>query len=425
MRAGVPGAALRDVNRSAVLRLIGREGPISRADIARRAGVSAGTVTTLVRNLVESGLVQPIENSVRTKGSAKEHANGRPAELVGVVGSAAEAIGVKIASDHLAIVRANLDGTVIAASQAPFDALTGNPFMSIAEHVERHIASADGDAVLLGIGLGLPGFEDPYGSGVVQAPLLGWRNLPLGEHLTRTLGLPVLVDNDVNTLAAAETLYGWGREFDHFVVVTLGEGIGMGIVVNGEPYRGARGAAGEFGHVAGGGDRTCSCGKRGCLETIAAEPALLDAARRRRIVGAGDDAGALVAKAAAGNRAALDLYAAAGAALGDAAAAAAVVLDPQVVVIAGEGTRGWPYMAAPFAEHFQSGVFPIARGTVPIVVDEWDDTAWALGAASLVLHAPFATPLHEHPSVELIRARLDGGLRALAKPLTLQARHRQ
>jgi hypothetical protein len=68
-------------------------------------------------------------------------------------------------------------------------------------------------------------------------------------------------------------------------------------------------------------------------------------------------------------------------------------------------------MAEAFTEHFQAGVFPVARGTVPIIVDEWDDTAWALGAASLVLHAPFATPLHEHPSVELIRARLDGGLR--------------
>jgi predicted NBD/HSP70 family sugar kinase len=407
MRAGVPGAALRDVNRSAVLRLIGLEGPISRAEIARRAGVSAGTVTTLVRNLVESGLVQPTEHTDPAKGPA----SGRPAELVGLVGSAAEAIGVKVASDHLAIVRANLDGTVIASSEAPFDALTGNPFSSIAEHIERHIAWANSDAVLLGIGLGLPGFEDPYGSGVVQAPLLGWRNLPLGEHLTRTLGLPVLVDNDVNTLAAAETLYGRGREFDHFVVLTLGEGIGMGIVVNGEPYRGARGAAGEFGHVAAGGDRTCSCGKRGCLETIAAEPALLEAARRRHVISAGDGASALAAKAAAGSRAALELYATAGAALGDAAATASVVLDPQALVIAGEGTRGWPFMAAAFTEHFQAGVFPVARGTVPIIVDEWDDTAWALGAASLVLHAPFATPLHEHPSVELIRARLDGGLR--------------
>src|SRR5690606_18640574 len=103
---------------------------------------------------------------------------------------------------------------------------------------------------------------------------------------------------------------------------------------------------------------TCSCGKRGCLETIAAEPALLDAARKRRVISASDGASALVAKAAAGNRAALELYAAAGAAVGAAAATASVMLDPQAVVIAGEGTRGWPFMAEAFTEHFEAGVFP-------------------------------------------------------------------
>jgi predicted NBD/HSP70 family sugar kinase len=404
VRTGVPGAALRDVNRSAVLRLIGRYGPISRAEIARRAGVSPGTVTTLVRNLVEAGIVGPTDQSTpRT---------GRPAELIAVVGAAAQAIGVKVASDHLAIVRADLDGTVLASSHTPFDAVSGNPFTSIAEHLEAHVAATDGESVLLGIGLGLPGFEDPYGSGVVQAPLLGWRNLPLGEHLTRTLGLPVLVDNDVNTLAAAESLYGTGRGFDDFVVITLGEGVGMGIVVDGEPYRGGRGAAGELGHVAVGGERVCSCGKRGCLETLISEPALLESARRRRIVAAGASPDQLVAKAAAGSRPALDLYAAAGAALGDAVAAASVVLDPQAVVVAGEGTRGWPYMSSAFAERFAAGVFPPARDRIPVFVDEWDHTAWALGAAALVLRAPFATPLHEHPAIEVIRGRLDAGFQA-------------
>lgn len=404
MRTGVSGAALRDVNRSAVLRLIGRFGPMSRAEIARRAGVSPGTVTTLVRNLIDAGIVRPTEQTApRT---------GRPAELVGLVGSAAQAIGVKIASDHLAIVRADLDGTVLAASHTPFDAIGGNPFTPITEHLEAQVTAIDGDAVLLGIGLGLPGFEDPYGSGVVHAPLLGWRNLPLGEHLTRTLGLPVLVDNDVNTLATAESLYGTGRGFDHFVVVTLGEGVGMGIVVDGEPYRGGRGAAGELGHVGAGGDRQCSCGKRGCLETLVSEPGLLESARERRVILPGDGPDQLVAKAVAGNRPALELYAAAGTALGDALASATVVLDPEAVVIAGEGTRGWPYMEAAFADRFAAGGFPPSRDRIPVFVDEWDDTAWALGAAALVLRAPFTTPLHEHPSIEAIRGRLDAGFQA-------------
>ena len=266
MRKGAPGAALRDVNRSAVLRLIGRHGPISRADIARQVGVSPGTITALARNLIEAGIVTPVEQALPR--------GGRPAELLGLVGSAAVAVGAKVANDHLAIVCAELDGTMSASTTVPFDAVAGNPFAMLAELLEPHVAAASTGQLLLGIGLGLPGFEDPYGSGVVQAPLLGWRHLPLGEHLTRALGVPVLVDNDVNTLAVAESLYGIGRGFDHFLTVTLGRGVGMGIVVDGELYRGARGAAGEFGHVDAGGDALCACGKRGCLETIAAEPAL-------------------------------------------------------------------------------------------------------------------------------------------------------
>src|SRR5918994_3234445 len=206
MRRGAPGAALRDINRSAVLRLIGRHGPISRADIARQVGVSAGTITALTRNLIEAGIVTPVEQALPR--------GGRPAELLGLVGSAAMAVGAKVANDHLAIVCADLDGTMSASTTVPFDAVAGNPFAMLAELLEPHVAATSTGQLLLVIGLGLPGFEDPYGTGVVQAPLLGWRHLPLGEHLTRALGVPVLVDNDVNTLAVAESLYGIGRGFD-------------------------------------------------------------------------------------------------------------------------------------------------------------------------------------------------------------------
>ena len=404
MRKGAPGAALRDVNRSAVLRLIGRHGPISRADIARQVGVSAGTITTLTRNLIEAGVVTPVEHAASR--------GGRPAELLGLVGSAAVAVGAKVANDHLAIVCADLDGTMSASTTVPFDAVAGNPFAMLAELLEPHVAAASTGQLLLGIGLGLPGFEDPYGSGVVQAPLLGWRHLPLGEHLTRALGVPVLVDNDVNTLAVAESLYGIGRGFDHLLTVTLGRGVGMGIVVDGELYRGARGAAGEFGHVDAGGDALCACGKRGCLETMAAEPALLAAARRRRILGRDAGPEDLAAAAAAGHRGALEIYATAGTALGKALAAVAVVLNPQAVMIAGEGSRGWPYMAAAFHEAFDAGVFPPVRGATAIHVERWDDSKWALGAAALVLRAPFLTPMHEHPAIEAIRGRLDAGFRS-------------
>jgi predicted NBD/HSP70 family sugar kinase len=320
------------------------------------------------------------------------------------------AVGAKVAADHLAIVRADLDGTVLANETLPFDAVGSNPFTTLAEMLQPHVAAATAGGLLLGVGLGLPGFEDPYGSGVVQAPFLGWRHLPIVEHLERALGAPVLVDNDVNTLAVAESLYGVGRGFDHFLTITLGRGVGMGIVVDGELYRGGRGAAGEFGHVGVAPDGpACTCGKRGCLETLVSEPALLASARKRRIVGKDDGPEVLVAKAGKGNAGALALYAEAGAVLGRALASVVVVLNPQAIIVGGEGTRAWPYMAGEFHEAFEAQGFPPLRGSTAVHVERWDDAKWALGAAALVLQAPFATPLHDHPTIDAIRERLDAG----------------
>ena len=187
----------------------------------------------------------------------------------------------------------------------------------------------------------------------------------------------------------------------------------MGIVVDGELYRGARGAAGEFGHVDAGGDALCACGKRGCLETMAAEPALLAAARRRRIIGTDAGPEDLAAAAAAGHRGALEIYAAAGTALGKALAAAAVVLNPQA---RRDRRRGQPRLAVHgrrrSTKHSTPGCSRRSVARLPIHVERWDDTTWALGAAALVLRAPFLTPMHEHPAIEAIRGRLDAGFRS-------------
>ena len=235
--------------------------------------------------------------------------------------------------------------------------------------------------------------------------------MPIGEHLSRSLGVPVLVDNDVNTLAVAESLYGAGRDFENFITVTVGRGVGMGLIVDGELYRGGRGAAGEFGHVCVERDgHRCACGKRGCLETVVSEPALLAAARRHRFVGKDARAEDLASKAAAGHAGVRQIYADAGTVLGRAVAAVAVVLNPEAIVVGGEGTRGWSYMADSFLAELAADQFPPMRDAMTVHVEKWDDSKWALGAASLVLRAPFITPLHDHPTLEQIRARLDEGV---------------
>jgi predicted NBD/HSP70 family sugar kinase len=224
--------------------------------------------------------------------------------------------------------------------------------------------------------------------------------------------VPVLVDNDVNTLAIAERLYGRGRDAEHFIAVTLGRGIGLGIVTGGDIYHGFGGGAGEFGHVTAAADGPrCSCGKSGCLEALVADPALVREARAAGAIGKRQGIAALRAKADAGDGKARAIYAEAGRVLGQAVAGLVNVLSPQLVLISGEGTQAWTHYAGSFEGAFRSNLFPPLRG-VTVEVDPWDDAKWAVGAATLVLRASFA-PLVAGTQDELaMRAWLRGDPRA-------------
>ena len=395
MAASTSGARLREVNKVAVLALIGRHGPISRADIARRLGLSPPAVTAVTRALLDAGIIH--------KTTDAQPRGGRPGELLAVVGQAAVAIGVKVASGHLTGVRADLDGTILSSFEAPFDEAVANPFESLARLLAPHL---EGPQPLLGIGLGVPGFVDSA-TDLVQAPLLGWRRMPLGGYLSQLLDLPVLVDNDVNTLAAYEHLYGLGRPYEDFLTITLGRGVGAAVVIGGDLRRGGHGAAGELGHLTldAAGER-CHCGKNGCLETYLSDDALARQAREAGIIGAGEGADELRAAADAGVAAAKQLYHVAGQRLGTVLAGFSVMLDPQAILVSGEGSRAWPHVSEGFFQTFLLGTHLELGERISVHVDPWDDAKWALGAAALVLRAPF-THTAETGS-DAVRARLAG-----------------
>jgi predicted NBD/HSP70 family sugar kinase len=206
------------------------------------------------------------------------------------------------------------------------------------------------------------------------------------------LGVPVLVDNDVNTLAVSERLYGRGRNVDDFLTVTIGRGIGLGIIAGGDIYRGFGGGAGEFGHVTVREDGPlCTCGKHGCLEALVADPALVAEAKRRKLLSRRDGIDRLRELADSGDVSAREIYGQAAAILGRSVADLVNVLSPQLVLISGEGTQAWRHMAEDFERSLRLHLFPPLRG-VAVEVDPWDDAKWAVGAATLVLRPTF-TPL--------------------------------
>lgn len=401
LRRGSP-ALIRDLNRAAVLAMIGTHGPVARVELARRLSLSAATVTEVTRDLVADGLIRVVDQAASS--------GGRPPLLLGLVAEAAHALGVKIAPDRIAIVKVNLDGEILTRSETLIDAFGSDPVGRLVDLLRTAVETTAGTR-LLGIGLGVPGTVDAQ-TGVVDAPILGWRSIALGRALRDQLGVPVLIDNDVNTLAIAERLYGRGRNAEHFLTVTIGRGVGLGIVVGGDVYRGARGGAGEFGHVPVTEDGPmCECGMRGCLEALVADPALVAKAIEAGLIEPGTSIPAGVERlrrlADGGEPGARRIYAEAGSILGRAVAGLVNVLSPQVVILSGEGAQAWMHLATTFTAAFRGATFPSLRG-VGLEVDPWDDAKWARGAAALVLRATFAAPLYERQIEDSVRARLTG-----------------
>jgi predicted NBD/HSP70 family sugar kinase len=391
----------RDLTGSAVLTLLGTRGPSSRAELARELNLSPAAVTQVVRRLLDRGMVQHLAQGPST--------GGRPGQLIGLVGSAGRALGVKVAADHLAVVTARLDGQMLATETVPFDAAAGDALPRLAGVLAERITAAPGELPpLLGVGVAVPGIVRRPELGTVDADVLGWRQLPVGRHLRGALGLPVVVENDVNALAVAEVLYGHGREVRDFLVLTVGRGIGLSIVTDGGVYRGGEGGAGEFGHFPIDEDGpVCGCGRRGCLEARLGEAGLVAWARERGVLGPRQRFGALVRAADAGDAAAVALFADAGRLLGRAVAGVANVLDPDRIVVLGEGTAHWIHWDAAFRAEFSRRQIR-RRGETTVVVDSWDDGSWALGAAALVLAAPFDLDGFGGDQADLVVARLHG-----------------
>lgn len=399
MPPATPPNARGDLVPSAILGLLGTRGPHSRGSLARALGVSPATVTQITKELIRRGLVAELDQV--------PSATGRPARLLGLVRSAGGALGAKVTADHVAVVDVELDGTVVRSASFPFDPDAPTALDQLG-HILREAVAERGGRHLLGVGVGIPGAVDSQATGVVSAPTLGWTHAQVGPFLRAELGVPVLVENDVNALAVAERLYGIGQSYSSYLVVTIGRGIGCGIVVDGAVYRGAGGGAGEIGHIPVTSDGpVCGCGGTGCLEAYIGEAGLLRTARERGVIGPDDPPSALRAAADAGEAGAAQVYAEAGDRLGQALAGVVHTVDPEIVVLLGEGIGAWRHWEVGFEPAFRRHLMPTRRG-LRYVVEPWDDDKWALGAAALVLASPFDAAGASGDQGRLVRQRLHG-----------------
>ncbi|MBW9095403.1 ROK family protein [Microbacterium jejuense] len=392
-----------DVTRTAILAHLGAHGPASRADLARALDVSPALITQLTRDLLADDLVEELEQA--------SSSGGRPARMLGLVSQDATAIGVKVAPDHLAIVEVGIDGNVLRSETSGFDAISPLATSALVERV-RDFVAADGAGRIVGVGVGLPGTVAERGIGIVDSTQLGWNQVPLGEILRRGLDLPVVVENNVNALSVAEQLFGQGRAHRNVLVVTIGNGVGAGLISDGAMVRGRAGGAGDLGHIPVREDGPlCQCGNRGCLEAIIGQGALVNDARSIRLVGPQEGIDELRSLADGGNEDAREIFAHAGHQLGRALAGAVNLLDPDIVVLLGEGVQAWSHWTAAFDRALRSALVPGKRGT-PVVVEQWEDDRWAQGAAALVLATPFDARGVAGDQGRLVRERLVASMEA-------------
>jgi predicted NBD/HSP70 family sugar kinase len=265
----------RGHNRSLVLQTLYVSGSQSRADIARGTGLTRVTVSDLVAELMA-------ENLIVEMGQREDSRPGKPATLIDLNRSAFHIIGLDL-SEYSTFRGAvlDLDGQILHRAELPLAHRTGADATALVISLVESLVSA-ATLPLLGLGVGSPGIVDLAGV-VLSAPNLGWTNEPLQRTLADRFGIPVIVANDANVAVLAE--HSFGSADSDMMLVTVGHGVGAGLLLGGTPVFGSHFAAGELGHVVVGDDAgpACACGKSGCLEAWLAEPRL-----ERALAEAGD-----------------------------------------------------------------------------------------------------------------------------------------
>lgn len=385
---------IRDINNSRVLQIIQARAPVSRAEIAKITQLPPATVTSIVGDFIRAGLVR--ETDLVRESPDGMSALGRPPIMLTLNEQAGFAAGVKLRPDGMTVTITDLAGTSIYHVDRPLSGRGPQQALSqVASEVRAALAQAQIESTrVLGLGIGMPGLIDHVRGVCRYSSLLGWTDIDVKGVVEEMVFLPVYVDNDVNMLTEAEIAYGVGREVSEFLTVTIGRGVGLGIVIRGEVYRGAFGGAAEFGHTKIDSDLRCECGSIGCLEAVVSEEGI------RTQVATAQGLPALtiedvIALASQGDGAVRAVFERAGRVLGHSIGNLVNLFNPQLVVVTGEGTRAGSLLLHPMREAIRDAAFSLLGDDTKIVVQGWGDEAWARGAASIVVHEMLKPPIYE------------------------------
>ena len=379
--------SLRELNRGRVINALRERGRASRAEIARATGLSRSTVSSIVSDLIESGLLTEERDAL---GVAYGEAGGRPPVLLSLDPSAGLAVGIDFGHTHLRVAVSDLSHEVLAETRRELDVdhSADQGLDAAVELVDQVLneAKVERNAVL-GVGMGLPGPINSSTRTVGSSSILpGWVGVDAAAEMQRRLRLPVHVENDANLGALAEYVWGSGRGHSDVIYIKLSSGVGAGLLLGGRLHEGAGGTAGEIGHTpAQQGTAICRCGSRGCLETVASARAIAEQLGASR--GEPVSTQELLRLTAEGDPAAARLIAEAGREIGVALAGLCNLINPDCVIIGGDLSAAGELITEPIFESIRRYAITNAAEQVTVVAGVLGERAELLGALALVLHA--------------------------------------
>jgi len=371
----------RTFNLQLVLRAIYDRSEVSRAELARLTGLTRTSVSALVAELLRNGLIEELGPGPSTGGKAPIMLRMRP--------GARYAIGLDLGESVFSGALVDLRGDVVKSAEVPLDGRNGDEAVEIVYDLIDSLIERNGQAELLGVGIGAPGLVDSR-SGVVRWSVnLDWTDLPLGSMVSKRFGLATVVANDTQAAAVAESTYGPTPWPQNLIVVRVGRGIGAGIILDGKLYNGDGAGAGEIGHSifsdVSVDERTerCRCGRLGCLETVASMSSMVAAAHR--LQPSIDDDASLILAFRAGDQHACEVVMRAAHMLGEGIAALIAALNINHVLLIGPATHlGDEWLDAVRSQTEKSALPLLARATkIELGETRIDDVV--IGASALLM----------------------------------------
>jgi len=383
---------MKAINQFNILNTIRGEKSISRIELAQITGQSRASVTNITARLIENNLIY--EKEIKDSNQ-----RGRKRVMLALNADAAYVVGIKVSAFMISCAVTDMQADIRSSIDLPVRT-SNKPVEFIADLIEEGVSYCISQAgltpsMISGIGTGIPGLIDKK-KGINHWTLFYQKdNVPLRKLIQDRFDIPVWVENDANTVTLAHQWFGHGRGIDNFLVVTIEDGVGMGIVVNGQLYTGEKGMAAEFGHVVvKPGGRPCRCGKNGCIEAYISNFSIISQAadilkqdrtllKYEQVVDAANKKNLKIKK----------LFNHAGEILGTGIAGLIQIFSPKRIIFSGRGVESGDLLFAPMRKQIKLLTNKEVFQSCEIVIQKFCDTDWARGAASLALQELYKSPI--------------------------------